>query len=96
MIMKTRSCLNTKGIKHPITMANYKEALACETAYFSENSDYTYHTHPNGSKEPSEQDKKTTNKFNKKFMFIGLVPSNKVVVYGKWDNFQEMLGEFRV
>lgn len=94
--MKTRQCLNNKGIKHPITMRSYKEALACETAYFSENNDYTYHTHPNGSEEPSEMDKKTTNKFKKSFMFIGLVPLNQVVVYGKWDNFETMLGKFRV
>ena len=96
MIQKTRSCLESKGINHPITLENYSESLACETAYFSQNKDFTYHTHPNGSEEPSAQDIKTTNRFNKKFMFIGLVPSNEVVVYGKWDNFSKKLGKFKV
>ena len=97
MIQKTAFCLRKKGIRPGgITRADYKESLACETAYFSENNDFTYHTHPNGSIEPSEQDKVTTNRFNKKFMFIGLVPTNEVVVYGAADNFTKLLGRFKI
>ena len=96
MINKTRDCLRAKGITTPISEDRFSEALTCETAIFSKENDYTYHTHPNGSPKPSQTDKDTTNKFNKKFMFIGLVPTREVVVYGADDNFTNMLGGFSI
>lgn len=96
MISITKNCITKKGIRAgEITMKNFNEALDCETAYFSQNDAFTYHTHPNGDPNPSQTDKNTTNKFKKKFMFIGLVPQRKVVVYEAPD-FNEIVGSFRV
>lgn len=91
MIEITKRCLVAKGAN-----SSFGEKLKCETAYFSQENNYTYHTHPCGSPEPSQADIDTTNKFHKKFMFIGLVPTNKVVVYGAHDNFKNMIGSFQV
>ncbi len=91
MINQTHTCMMKKGKDR-----TFEQDLNCETAYLSSNNDYTYHTHPNGNPEPSEQDRKTTNKLQKDWMFIGLVPTRTVVVYSKKDNFQRMYGKFRV
>lgn len=91
MIDITKRCLDKKG-----SQSSFSEKLKCETAYFSQENDYTYHTHPCGNPKPSEADIKTTNKFKKKFMFIGLVPTRKVVVYSSQDNFSSMIGSFPV
>lgn len=96
MIDITKRCLDAKGSLNPNNRRDFSEALKCETAYFSQENEYTFHTHPNGNPKPSEADINTTNKFHKKFMFIGLVPTRKVVVYGKKDNFSTMLGSFNV
>ena len=98
LINNTRQCLRSKGLptNGDISVDQYKPAIACETAYFSLGNEFTYHTHPNGSPEPSDQDKITTSKHKKKFMFIGLVPSNEVVVYGSSDNFTRLLARFKV
>lgn len=97
MITQTQHCLNQKGLTtREKKEANFDEMLKCETAYFSEGTAYTYHTHPNGNPYPSQQDKDTTNRFKKKFMFIGLVPTRTVVVYSAADNFTKMIGKFKV
>lgn len=96
MINATRVCISKKGIRPgQITMKNFKEALACETAYFSQDNGFTYHTHPNGDPRPSDMDKRTTNRFKKKFMFIGLVPTREVVVY-QAPEFDQIIGKFKV
>lgn len=89
LINKTRTCLGSSA-------RTSHDGLECETAYLSQNDLFTYHTHPNGTPMPSETDKKTTNRLNKRFMFIGLVPTNEVVVFGKHDNFTKLLGRFKV
>ena len=91
MIDITKRCLDQKG-----SHVSFSEKLKCETAYFSQENSYTYHTHPCGNPRPSEADINTTNKYKKKFMFIGLVPTRKVVVYGNHDNFSKMIGSFAV
>ncbi len=96
MINATKLCITKKGIRAgSINMDNFQEALDCETAYFSQDNSFTYHTHPNGDPNPSEVDKKTTNRFKKRFMFIGLVPTRKVVVY-EAPKFDKIIGSFNV
>lgn len=96
MINATKLCLTKKGVRPgSITMKNFQQALDCETAYFSQDDGYTYHTHPNGDPNPSEMDRNTTNRFGKKFMFIGLVPTREVVVY-QAPKFDKIIGRFRV
>ena len=98
LINSTKSCLRSKGISTSgnITADDWQAAIDCETAIFSTGSDYTYHTHPNGSDEPSDADRRTTAKHGKRFMFIGLVPKREVVVYGSEDGYQRLLGRFKV
>lgn len=89
LITKTKTCLGSP-------QRTSHDGLECETAYLSNNDLFTYHTHPNGTPYPSETDKKTTNRLNKQYMFIGLVPTREVVVYSKKDNFSKMIGRFKV
>ncbi|MDA8040862.1 MAG: Mov34/MPN/PAD-1 family protein [Pirellulales bacterium] len=98
LINSTKSCLRSKGISTTggITDDQWRDAINCETAIFSTGSLYTYHTHPNGDPEPSEPDRRTTAKHGKQFMFIGLVPTNEVVVYGAADGYRRLLGRFKV
>ena len=65
MINATRSCLKTTNPQ------SHEDKVKCETAYFSELGDFTYHTHPVGVPYPSETDRKTTAKFKKKYLVIG-------------------------
>ena len=90
MINKTKACLqNTK----PKTHAGQ---IKCETALFSEGTDYTYHTHPNGINFPSQPDIQTTAKHKKKVLMIGLVPTNEVVVWGYYPTYDRMVARFKV
>jgi hypothetical protein len=43
--------------------------------------DYTYHTHPRGTPQPSEADINTTTQLGKRFLCIGLVPNKEVICY---------------
>mgnify|MGYP001572498044 CR=1 FL=1 len=43
--------------------------------------DYTFHTHPRGTREPSEADIETTRNLRKELLCIGLVPQKKVICY---------------
>lgn len=96
MITATNRCLLKHGLRSgDINIDNFNQALACETAYFSEDDAFTYHTHPNGDPNPSDMDKTTTNRYKKKFMFIGLVPTRIVVCY-KAPKFDRIIGKFRV
>ena len=45
LIQKTRDCMS--GLKEG------EDDLQCETAYLSDGNLFTYHTHPNGVREPS-------------------------------------------
>ena len=89
LIEITRGCL-----RH--TDGSFKQALSCETAIFSEGNKYTYHTHPYGTPEPSNVDRKTTAKFKKDWLIIGLVPSNEVVYYHKSDGYRKLQGRFKI
>ena len=42
---------------------------------------YTFHTHPRGTLEPSEADIETTRNLKKELLCIGLVPQKKVLCY---------------
>ena len=96
MIDATKRCIQQKGINpHKLTAQNFDEAVDCETVYFSQNNDFTYHTHPNGDPTPSQIDKDTTNRFKKRYMMIGLVPQKKVVVYVA-PKFDRIIGSFSV
>lgn len=98
LMLRTKNCMDRKGLKagHYDNEADFNEALKCETAYFSDGNEYTFHTHPNGNPNPSEVDRNTNKRFKKKFMFIGLIPQNKVVVYDIADNFKKMVGSFSI
>lgn len=90
MIQNTKRCLkNTRPKTHA-------DLMRCETAYFSELDDYTYHTHPRGLDYPSDLDRKTTKKFRKKYLAIGLVPSNEVVIWGDYPTYDKMIARFKV
>ncbi len=85
---QTRICLrNQKPGEDP---------LACETAYLSKKDDFTYHTHPFGTPEPSEVDRETTSKLGKRYMIIGLVPQRKIVVFSAQDGFRRIIADFQV
>ena len=90
MINATRSCLQTTQPK------THADKIKCETAYFSELGSYTYHTHPVGVPYPSEVDKKTTAKFNKKYLVIGLVPTREVIVWGVFPKYDKIINRFKV
>lgn len=91
MIDKTRKCLENQpaGVSH-------KEKIQCETAIFSDEKTYTYHTHPVGIPTPSEADIKTTRKFKKKYLIIGLVPTRTVVIWGVYPTYDKLIGKFKV
>ena len=74
----------------------FEEDLKCEVAMFSDLNRYTYHTHPRGTPAPSELDKRTTKRFGKELLAIGLVPSREVVVFHAGDNFTKMVDRFKV
>ena len=90
MIAATRSCLNTSNPK------NHADKVKCETAYFSELGNFTYHTHPVGVPYPSETDRKTTARFKKKYLVIGLVPNNEVIVWGVYPKYDKVITRFKV
>lgn len=69
-IERTKSCLNTGKFGDP----NF-----CEVASIGH--DYTFHTHPRGTRQPSDVDIKTTLDLRKRFLCIGLVPTKKVICY---------------
>lgn len=83
LMSQTRRCISR-------TDGSYKELLACETAALSEGTKYTYHTHPRGTPEPSNADRKTTARLNKDWLLIGLVPSNELVGFHKSDNYRKL------
>ena len=90
MINQTKRCLaNTAPNTHD-------GQIKCETAYFSQLNNYTYHTHPNGVLEPSDIDVATTAKHKKQFLVIGLVPSNEVVVWGPYPTYNKLVARFRL
>jgi hypothetical protein len=43
--------------------------------------DYTFHTHPRGTLQPSDADIETTRNLRKELLCIGLVPQKKVICY---------------
>lgn len=90
MIFATQRCLDNTPNR------TFEKDLKCETAMFSDNNAYTYHTHPNGNPEPSDIDRKTTKKFGKKYLIIGLVPQREIVFYSTRDNFRRMIGKINV
>ena len=90
MIERTKHCLNnTKP-------ADHAGEIACETAYFSEQTNYTYHTHPRGVPYPSQADINTTARFKKKYLIIGLVPTREVIVWGTYPSYNRMMARFRL
>jgi len=89
LIDKTRMCLASPE-------RTTQQGIECETAYLSHTDAFTYHTHPNGIDYPSDVDKRTTKKFGKRFLMIGLVPTNEVVVYSDRDGYSQMVGRFKV
>lgn len=90
MINETRRCLDTTN------PATQDDRIKCETAYFSELDNFTYHTHPVGIEYPSEIDKQTTAKHRKQFLAIGLVPTNEVVVWGPYPTYDKIVARFKV
>lgn len=89
LIEKTRVCMGSE-------LRTSDDGLECETAYLSDSDGFTYHTHPNGTPYPSDVDKVTTAKWKKRFLIIGLVPTNEVVVYSAKDGFTKMVGRFHL
>ena len=90
LISQTRTCMkNTSN-------GSFEDDLKCETAYLSDHNGYTYHTHPNGNESPSEVDRRTTQRLGKQYLIIGMVPTNKIVVYSKDDGFKKMITSFYV
>ena len=83
MIALTRGCMAR-------TDGSFAEHLKCETAYLSEGDRFTYHTHPRGSPDPSEADRRTTSRLKKDWLLIGLVPTNEIVGYSKSDGFKQL------
>jgi len=67
-ISRTQECLQTE-----------KPADTNKCEYYSIGENYTFHTHPRGTPQPSEQDIETTKKLNKEWLMLGLVPQKKVV-----------------
>ena len=90
MIGETRKCLNKTNPQ------NQDDRIKCETAYFSELDNYTYHTHPVGIEYPSEIDKQTTAKHGKQYLVIGLVPTNEIVVWGPYPTYDKIITRFKV
>ena len=79
-INSTRSCLSN----HPDT-----DPIKCETAVLSSGNLFTYHTHPNGTPFPSDVDIKTTKRMGKRFLIIGLVPTNEIIIFSAIDGFHK-------
>ncbi len=88
LLKETMTCMKSKGPE-----ITFEEQVACETAYLSTENSFTYHTHPNGNPNPSEEDRMTTKKLGKKYMIIGLVPQKVAVIYDTEDNFSKMIGK---
>lgn len=86
LMERTRKCMS--GIN------NDDDPIECEVAFLSENNKFTWHTHPGGTREPSQIDKKTTGKLNKEYLCIGLVPSGETVCWHKDDNFRDEVFAF--
>lgn len=90
MINQTKLCLqNTNPQSH-------EAKVKCETALFSDLDGYTYHTHPNGTPEPSDIDIRTTARHKKKYLAIGLVPQNEVIVWGEYPTYNKIITRFKL
>lgn len=86
LMQKTRQCLQNIG--------NDPDRVQCETALLSEQNKFTFHTHPDGTRYPSDIDKRTTKKLNKDYLCIGLVPNGETVCWHKKDNFKNEVFSF--
>lgn len=86
LMEKTRNCLENIG--------NDPDRIQCETAYLSEQNAFTFHTHPDGTRYPSEIDKRTTKRLKKDYLCIGLVPTGETVCWHKKDNFENEVFSF--
>ena len=86
LIEKTRDCMG--GLREG------EDDLKCETASLSARNLFTYHTHPNGVREPSDVDRKTTKEMNKDYLCIGMVPSGEVVCWHKSDGYDKEVFSF--
>jgi hypothetical protein len=85
LMEKTRQCMANNPDDDPIE---------CETAYLSANNEFTFHTHPQGTREPSEIDRNTTKRLNKDLLCIGLVPTGETVCWSKEDGFKNEVCSF--
>ena len=70
------------------------DPIECEVAYLSEDDKFTWHTHPQGTREPSSIDRITTKKLNKDYLCIGLVPTGETVCWHKDDGFKKEVFSF--
>ena len=86
LIKRTQNCMNN--------INDDDDPIECEVAYLSEDNKFTWHTHPAGTREPSDVDIKTTNNLKKDFLCIGLVPTGETVCWHKDDNFKEEVFSF--
>ena len=75
MILRTAKFMS----EHPDSSEGTVDEDGAEVASIGHN--YTFHTHPRGTEQPSDTDIKTTAQLRKEFLCIGLVPQKKVVCY---------------
>ena len=86
LIQKTRECVS--GLK------DGEDDLQCETASLSAQNLFTFHTHPNDVREPSEVDRKTTKSMNKDYLCIGMANSGEIVCWHKSDGYKKEVFSF--
>ena len=83
--------------QHPELENDISGAIQCETIHpqtLSKFNNFTFHTHPHNIDYPSDTDINTTKQMGKKYLLIGVVPRNKVVVYSAKDGYQQKVAEF--
>jgi len=93
LMAMSRSCM----AQHPELKDDVQGAIQCETIHpstLSKFSNFTFHTHPHNIDYPSQTDIDTTANMGKKYLLIGVVPRNKVVVYSQDDGYKSKIAEF--
>ena len=86
LIGRTKTCMSK--------INDDDDPIECEVAFLSENNKFTWHSHPGGTREPSNIDRRTTKNLNKKYLCIGLVPTGETVCWHKDDGFKEEVFSF--
>jgi len=93
LMSKSGKCMQEHGLSQSLDSDSVREAIQCETIHpftLSAFTEYTFHTHPSQITYPSDMDRKTTlKKLKKDFLVIGVVPTKKIYVYHKADNFEK-------